>query len=252
MDVLSKYSTPLSIIVPVFNEEEYLFESLTKTYRSALLLLAEFEIVIVNDASSDTSQHIIDMFLAEHTNVMCVTHLINKGFGGAVKSALNICKYEYAICVPVDSPIDEKTLNFFLQEHSNCDIVISYRMQRAGYSKMMLFNSLTYHFLVSVLFGLNLKDYNWIHLYRTAIFKEIDIKANGIFMLAEVIIEASRKKFRIIEIPVEQQQRISGTATSTKLSSIVNVLNELIQYYFHSFFRSFYSTSKNKVLFRGK
>jgi hypothetical protein len=53
-------------------------------------------------------------------------------------------------------------------------------------------------------------------------------------MLAEVIISASRKQLKIVEIPVVQRQRISGSATSAKLSTIINVLKELMRYLLRS------------------
>lgn len=225
-----KFNIPLSIIIPVYNEEQILEKSLCEIYNSASSLLKKIEIIIVNDASTDSSLEIINQFQIQHPNTIKISHTKNKGFGGAIKSGLAVCRNEYALCVPVDSPVNEETLELFLKECSFSDLVISYRLERVGYSKMMLFNSWVYHLLISALFGLKLKDYNWIHLYRTSAVRQINIQADGIFMLAEVLIEAVKKQYRIVEIPVVQRQRISGTASSAKLSSIMNVLKELVFY----------------------
>jgi glycosyltransferase involved in cell wall biosynthesis len=229
-----KYNFPLSIVMPVYNEEEILHSSLHETYCAALSLLTEFEMIIVNDASTDASHTIIRQFQNKHANICSVTHEANKGFGGAIKSGISKCQYGFVLCVPADSPMDETTLKQFLQVCQSADLVISYRLNRVGYSNIMRFNSWAYHLLISILFGLRLKDYNWIHLYRSSIFKDINIYSGGIFMLAEVIISASRKQLKIVEIPVVQRQRISGSATSAKLSTIINVLKELMRYLLRS------------------
>jgi glycosyltransferase involved in cell wall biosynthesis len=229
-----KFEASLSIVVPVYNEECILFDSLCETYYSAAQLVQKFQIIIVNDASSDASLAIIKRFAKVYRNVTYVSHNTNKGFGGAIKSGLNACTNEYVICVPVDSPIDVPTLNSFLSVCCKYDVVLSYRLERVGYSKVMLFNSMLYHKVVSILFNLKIRDYNWIHLYRKSIFGKIDFDANGIFMLAEVVIRASQNNMQIAEVSVVQMQRISGVATSTKFSTIVNVLKELLQFLFNN------------------
>lgn len=228
MGNLSKFNHSLSIIIPVYNEEALLAQSIAETYHSALHLLAEFEVIIVNDASKDGSQQIIDEFKKQHSNITCITHLGNTGFGGAIKSGLAACKFEFALCVPADSPVDIETLGAFLSACTHSDLVISYRLKRVGYTKVMAFNSKVYHLLIATLFHLKFRDFNWIHMYRMSIFEKVNIQSKGIFMLAEVIIKSAKEKYRIVEIPVVQRQRISGTASSTKLSSIINVLKELM------------------------
>jgi len=230
MGNLSKFNHSLSIIIPVYNEEALLAQSIAETYHSASSLLNEFEVIIVNDASTDGSQKIIDGFKKQYANITCITHADNTGFGGAIKSGLAACKFEFALCVPADSPVDNETLEAFLSACVSSDLVISYRLQRVGYTKVMAFNSKVYHLLIATLFRLNYNDFNWIHLYRLSIFRTINIQSKGIFMLAEVIIKAAKNKYSIKEIPVVQRQRTSGTASSTKLSSIINVLKELMLY----------------------
>jgi glycosyltransferase involved in cell wall biosynthesis len=161
--------------------------------------------------------------------VFKIVHKENGGFGSAIKKGISIAKNEYIICIPADSPLDEQTAKSFFEAHLKSDIVVSYRLERKGYSKWMLLNSKVFHFLVSNLFNIKLKDFNWIHLYKTEIFNHVDIQSKGIFMLAEVLVKAKKLKYSFIEIPVYQRQRLTGIATASKPSAVIKTILEMIR-----------------------
>ncbi len=110
--------------------------------------------------------------------------------------------------------------------------MVSFRKEKVGYSLQKKINSWVYHFLVSYLFSMNLKDYNWIHMYNRRIFnnKDVFIEHNGIFMLAEVLIKAKKKGFTFYEFEVVQIERLTGIATASKLSAIVKTIFEIISF----------------------
>lgn len=119
----------------------------------------------------------------------------------------SIAKYTYIMCVPVDSPLDENMFTAFTKHIHHADVLVSYRVARLGYSFRMKLNSWLFHILVSFLFNMKLKDYNWIHLYHRKIFDEgkISIQSKGLFALAEVLIKANKRAFTFCEFPVSQQ-----------------------------------------------
>ncbi|MEX2590172.1 MAG: hypothetical protein WD334_08200, partial [Chitinophagales bacterium] len=133
---------------------------------------------------------------------------------------------------PADSPLDKDTCHTFFSSNIDfADIIISYRKERKGYTRSMLLNSKIYHFLISWLFSIKLKDYNWIHLYKRDIFNSIEINSKGLFMLSEVLVKANKLGFKIEEVEVDQKMRLTGIATVSKPSAIINTLKEMISFY---------------------
>jgi glycosyltransferase involved in cell wall biosynthesis len=220
----------ISIVIPLYNEEKIVVNSINETYESICHFSNNVEFIIVNDGSKDkTSELVLKHFSKSPFKFF---NKINGGFGSAVKFGISKSSGNYVICVPADSPLNLKTASRLISviNENLPDVVLSYRKEKVGYSRLRLFKSKLYHLIVSILFSLNFKDYNWIHIYKSDIFKSINVKSDGIFFLSEVIIRAKRDKMRIIEVEVEQRQRLYGIASSTKLSTILNTALELLKF----------------------
>jgi glycosyltransferase involved in cell wall biosynthesis len=223
-------SFSLSIVIPAYNEEEIIVSSVQQTLNAVQAAVADFEIIIVDDCSRDSTKALIEANINKWPSTRLVCNAQNGGFGAAVWTGLQAATKEYVLCVPVDSPMDTETLAPFITAAPTTDVISSFRVKRVGYTNRMRFNSWAYHKLIGWVFGLKLKDYNWIHLYRRAIFDKVHYQSRGIFMMAEVLVEANKHGYRIAEIPVDQKQRMTGIATSAKLSTILFVLEEMYVY----------------------
>lgn len=221
----------LTVVIPAYNEDEIIISSVEQTLSAVEALGIDHEVIIVNDGSADNTLQLIQQELPNWKHTSVVDRERNGGFGAAVMSGIKAATKEFIICIPVDSPMETETLQKFVEVAPSTDVIASYRIKRVGYTVRMAINSWMYHKMVSAIFSMDLKDYNWIHLYRRSIFDKVSFSAKGIFMLAEVLIEANKHNYNISEIPVEQKQRITGVAASAKLSSILFVLKEMLAYY---------------------
>jgi len=224
----------LSIVTPVFNEEP-IIENTVKTNLQLLRHLHfDFEILIVNDGSTDGSASIIDRCFSGIPEIKVIHKPVNEGFGSTVKTGIESARKEYILCIPADSPLTEEILELFVNSAPKADIIVSYRIERPGYNWRMNLNSVVYHFIIKNLFNLPLRDFNWIHLYHRRIFDErgVTITSKGIFMLAEVLIAAKKKGCTFYEIPMRPTQRITGVATASKFTTIIKTVQEMAVYYF--------------------
>jgi glycosyltransferase involved in cell wall biosynthesis len=222
----------LSIIMPIYNEEAILKSSILKNLDILSKSDTTFEIIIINDGSTDNSRAILDDSF-KNINQINIKHLSkNKGFGGAIKEGIKIASGDYFWCIPADSPLTEEVFTAFNKNIGKADILVSYRRERIGYSWRMLLNSYIYHWLISNLFSIKLKDYNWIHLYHRKIFDKdnIQIEYDGIFMLAEILIKAQKKKYSFIEFEVIQSQRLTGIATASSAKNIIKTFLDLVNF----------------------
>jgi glycosyltransferase involved in cell wall biosynthesis len=220
----------VSVIIPAFNEEAIIETSVNQALQILKCHSADFEVIIVNDCSSDRTREILDSKFSQFKEISIIHKVKNEGFGSAIRTGISNSTKEFLFCVPVDSPLTTDLFLSFRENSNKADVLVSYRKKRLGYSTLMLFNSWLYHLIISILFGLRLKDYNWIHLYNRKIFDqgEIKIDYNGIFMLAEILIKAKQKGYTFYEFEVIQTQRLTGIATSAKPSVVFQTFMDML------------------------
>ncbi|MBL7892783.1 MAG: glycosyltransferase family 2 protein [Bacteroidia bacterium] len=231
MNIKIKNQHSLSLIIPAYNEEESIEAAVLVNIEVLQRAEIEFEIIIIDDGSKDKTKGIIEEKFAGKPNLIFFSKP-NGGFGSAVRKGIELSSRDYVMFVPVDSPLNENTLSSFLMHANKADIIVSYRMERKGYSNRMKVNSSIYHKLISFLFGLSLKDYNWIHLYNRKIFDKITIENGRIFMLAEVLIKAKRLGYTFYEFPIEMEERTSGDRTAASYKAALQTFFDTIRFFF--------------------
>ena len=104
-----KNKTPfLSIVVPVYNVEDYLVRCLESILSQSFI---DWEMIIVDDCSPDNSQAIIQKYQAQDSRIRCIINQKNKGLGGARNIGISHCQGAYILFIDSDDYItDEKAL----------------------------------------------------------------------------------------------------------------------------------------------
>jgi len=222
----------LSVIIPAYNEEVGIKHAVMTNIDVLNKFQLDLEVIIVNDGSFDSTDSIVRENFLNIPHIKYHDKKKNSGFGAAMRTGIELSSKEQVMFVPVDSPLTDEIMQKFYDHINKADILVGYRTERKGYTYRMRLNSWLFHGLVSTLFRMNLKDYNWIHLYRRKIFDGINIEYNGIFMLAEVLIKAKRKGFTIIEFPVEMIKRSGGVATAGSWKAAFQTAGDLFSFYF--------------------
>ncbi len=222
----------ISVIVPVFNEEENLFLVLKEIYTALKKDFNNFEIIIVDDHSSDNSLNIANSFASDPEHNAIVIQLEkNYGSGKAIYIGIMQVKNNMVIYIPADGQFDCSEIIKYAEAGENADIVLGIRSSRYDYNLFRKINSKIYIVFFNFLFNSNYKDINWIHLWKTNIFKHISIQSKGIFFLGELIVKAKACGYNnIIEIPSKYLPRKKGVAKGGKLSSVLKVIKEMIYF----------------------
>lgn len=112
-----------SFIVPIYNVENYLKKCidslLAQTYGS-------FEIILVDDGSTDSSGAIADEYAEKYSEIIQVIHQVNTGQGGARNTGITVASGDYLLMVDSDDYVSENMLEIldgYLEKY-NCDILI--------------------------------------------------------------------------------------------------------------------------------
>ncbi len=223
---------PLTIVVPAYNEEALLAGTVRSLRENLTALGLAVEIVIVNDGSRDRTGAIADA-LAEQDAALTVCHQSNQGLGGALRTGFRCARGDYVITWPADMPVTRDDLEPFVEKLGVADVLVGIRSRRAGYNPLMQFNSWLYPKLVAFLFGLRLRDVNWIHAYRTTLIQRVTLTQRGIPMLVEILVRLRDLGATFMEVPSEMKPRTAGVASASRLKIMWRTLNGLFQFWRH-------------------
>jgi glycosyltransferase involved in cell wall biosynthesis len=205
----------LSIIIPVYNEEATILELLQRVIDVQLVNNIEKEIIIVNDASMDKSDELINDFLKSNTDIVYLKHTENKGKGAAIKTALEKVTGEYVIIQDADLEYNPNEYNDLLEPiiFANADVVYGSRFIGGNPHRILFFwhsiGNKFITFLSNMFTNLNLTDIEVCYkLIRTDIIRKFDIKEKGFGIEPELTAKLSKvKKIKIYEVGISYYGR---------------------------------------------
>mgnify|MGYP001074944754 CR=1 FL=1 len=200
--VTNKYPT-LSIVIPVHNEEKILEEQTLKLAEHVQKLVEKFEILFVENGSTDDTLQIIEK-LQERCRFISLIKLKKADYSAAVIEGIKKAGGIYCIAIGIDY-VDIDVLNRCLQALKNSDIVIC--SKNRGLDKRPFLNRLTnrcYNGLVRLFFGLKYSDTEGYQGYRTRIVQTLitDVKTKAHLCNLWVLVKAKKACLHVSEVPL--------------------------------------------------
>jgi len=220
----------LSVVLPAFNEEALLAGCVRQLHDALAVLHVSAEIIVVNDGSRDRTAEIADQLARELPGVIA-GHQANQGIGGAFRTGVQLATGEYLMLWPADMPADPADLAPYTEQFGKADVIVGVRQARLGYNPLMRFNAWLYPKLVSTLFGLQLRDVNWIHAYRRSLFARISLTQRGIPMLVEALVRLRDLGATFAEVDVVMKQRLGGVASASRFKVMWRTLTGLFSFW---------------------
>jgi glycosyltransferase involved in cell wall biosynthesis len=223
----------VSLVMPAYNEEENLEEAVAQARHPLEAITPHWEIVIVNDGSTDATGTLADRLATTNSQVRVVHHAHNRGLGGALATGFHAANGEILAYCDSDLPFDMQTLKaaYTLMQAEQADVVAGYRLGREGEGFRRKLYSVVYNRLIRTLFGLRVRDVNFsLKLFRRALIERDGFHSTGSFIDAEILLRAHRYGFRIAQLGVDYTPRTRGISTLSRPSVIVGILKELTLY----------------------
>ena len=155
----AKYS--ISVIIPVYNEESKIHSLLAHIKEILSETLLEYELILINDGSTDNSEHVISEEGKLDKRVKVLSYKENKGKGHAVKMGVLNSKGDVVSFLDGDLDISPAQIKNYIRELEGCDLVIASKTHplsiiTAPFVRKML--SKMFSILVRVAVGINIKD----------------------------------------------------------------------------------------------
>lgn len=214
----------ISFFFPACNEEETV-EALTRKALDVLPTLTEdWEIIIVNDGSTDRTGEIADRLAREVPRVRVVHHPVNAGYGRALRSGFAESKKDLVFYTDGDLQFDVAELALLVPKIREADIVSGYKLHRADDPSRKVV-SFVYNGLLRLFFGLRVRDVNCgFKLYRREIFDAIDLKSTRGLIDAEVLLKAEAAGYTIVQVGVHHYPRRHGSSRYRAREIILTIL----------------------------
>jgi glycosyltransferase involved in cell wall biosynthesis len=223
-----------SVFFPMWNEEEYLQRALNAATELGDELIAQntvadYEMIIVNDASTDTTAKLADEAAAANSRVVVVHHPVNRKLGGSIKSGFEAATGDVVLYTDADLPFDFREVHkaMRLMNQYEADIVAAYRFDRTGEGYVRVVYSFFYNLLVRALFGCRFRDVNFaFKLVRRSVLQKVELTSEGSFIDAELMVSARKLGMNVVQFGVDYFPRTRGVSTLSSPSVIVKILKE--------------------------
>ncbi|MEZ5358014.1 MAG: glycosyltransferase family 2 protein [Candidatus Zixiibacteriota bacterium] len=198
----------LSIIVPIYNEEQTL-----KTLVDLLLSLDEsIEIILVDDASADSSYSILQEY-GYTPNIRILHHEKNQGKGAAIRTGLELATGEYTVIQDADLEYDPHDIIKMLEvaHKNNADAVFGSRIHnpQSGISyRRFYWGGQLLTLLANILYGVHISDESTCYkMVRTSLMKSLNLTCTRFEFCPELVAKLGKRRVKIYEIPISYNPR---------------------------------------------
>lgn len=215
----------------MYNEIENIKPCIQGALEIGRKLGIDFEIVVVDDASTDGCGELADQMAEKIPELKVVHHQKNRKLGGTLRTGFQNATKDYILYMDSDLPLDFDDVAQAVTQIGSADVLIGFRLTRDESIKRKVL-SWGYNTLIRVLFGLKVNDVNFsFKLFKREILNKITLRSEGSFIDAELLIEAKRAGYCIAQIGLPYHPRIAGESTLASTGVIKKTFREMGTYF---------------------
>lgn len=217
----------LSVFFPAFNEEDNIQNTVNQAIEVLNKIANKWEMIVVNDGSRDNTGGVVNKLAKNNKRIRLISHRLNKGYGAAIKTGLNNCRYDLIAHMDSDGQFSFADIELLLEHIHHADLVLGFRKQRIdSYYRRILQKIL---WLADwFLFGLKVKDVDCgFKLFKKEVVDKIGpLITESAITETEFVVRAQKKGFIIKEVGLQHHPRLDGAQTGGKLKVIARAAKE--------------------------
>ena len=219
----------VSVFFPCYNEGNSVEGLVVKTVEVLRGICEDFEVIIVDDGSSDSTREISDRLAYDIAEVSVIHHETNLGYGSALQSGFLAAGKELVFYTDGDGQFDISEMPELLGLMNEYDIVSCYRLNRSE-GLIRKLNAWCWGKLVCFVFGMKIRDIDCaFKLFKRRIFDDIEMQSTGALIDAEILARSLKKGYSVVQRGVHHYPRSAGSSTGANISVILRAFKELLR-----------------------
>jgi glycosyltransferase involved in cell wall biosynthesis len=221
----------LSVFFPAYNDGGTIASLVITAVKVAGSITPDFEVIVVNDGSSDDTPHILDELARIYPDhVRIVHHPKNRGYGGALRTGFATASKELIFYTDGDGQYDPAEMTALVPKMTDdVDWVNGWKISRADPLHRIVIGRV-YHHMVKLLFGLTVRDVDCdFRLMRRRIFDVVQLEKNSGVICLEMMKKFQDAGFRVAEHPVHHYHRSYGKSQFFNFRRIVRTAIDVIK-----------------------
>ncbi len=192
----------LTIAIPAYNEEDNIEKAVLLAVKVADKLKISYEILVVDDGSRDNTPLLLTKLGKKYPQIRIITHPVNLGIEPSLKDLYKNALGKTTFFNGADNEIRMTILPGMIRKlKQGNDIVVAQRISKE-YNLFRHTMSWGFNLLIKLFFGFDPYDAGCAKLFKTSIYKKIQIKSTSVFGEAERLIKASRYGYKISSVKV--------------------------------------------------
>jgi len=220
-----------SLVIPAHNEAENLPGLLERSRKALPPLATDWEVVLVDDGSTDGSAETARRAMGEDAGrLQVVTHAAKSGYGKTVGDGLRAAKGDYVAFMDGDgqfAPEDLERLAALVAD--GADLAAGWRIRRADpWHRSVV--SKTFNFLVRLLYGIRYRDLDcgFKLMRRSVLDRTAPLISRAALINTELYYKATRAGFRVAQTGIPHHPRLAGVRSGGRLKPILRAVRELV------------------------
>ena len=216
----------LSIFFPAYNDAPALPALIGRAFLQASRITDDFEVIVVNDGSCDNTTEVLAQ-LAEHfgNRLRVVRHLVNRGYGGALRSGFEAAAKEFVFYTDGDGQYDLDDLPAVATRmEPGIGLVNGYKTSRQDVWYRVILGTL-YLVVIRHVFWLKIHDVDCdFRLVRRAVLQDVQLTSSGGAICVELVRKIQQTGCGIVEVPVRHLPRLHGKSQFFRLSNLYRLV----------------------------
>src|SRR5262245_11412336 len=214
-------------VIPCFNEEDNVGPTVGSV-REAMGSRGDYEIVLVNDASTDSTLERMQALAAADPRIRVLDNPCNLGFGGSYKRGARAAAATYVMMLPGDDGFPRQSIAEIISHAGKADIIIPVVTNPRARSWFRAFASRGFTTLLNWTFWLNVGYYNGAVLQRNELLRSIEIKTNSFAYQAEALVKLIARGATYEHCHVCIGDRAAGRSSALSLKNQIAVWKTIL------------------------
>lgn len=242
-----KFKKSVSLLTWGFNEELLVEDFLDRAVSLLDDTVEDWEIVFVNDGSTDKTGEILNEYAQKEPRVKVLHNERNLNVGKSCHRAIMSASKEFLFWQTVDWSYDISNLRIFLELLQYYTVVqgvrptpirllsyipllrSAYRIKTRSDTFQKAIVSLSNYYILRILFGVHFQDFQNVTLYPSKLIQSASLKGESSFTNPECLLRTYQKGATFLEVPIKFIPRTLGVAKGTKISSITRSVCDIFK-----------------------